>query len=249
MKYQSHRTFALYTAFVLLLIVINVSAQQSSEGVSLNFILSKLIGTREVSNPQEIDELVLLIQIRKANFALSFQDEESIRNVGANDVLIKAIDDNASERVKREISVEVFSMQCETDAADYQKSKRKLESFKKYVRLFRNDPEHETAVAYLKKNIPIFESKLEKHRMLVEQNAILTDKIIKNLESDNLKKALFGEFLQNYLEDTERQKIALQAAGEIVKKYGEDTEIANLIEFIKNNAPVLEKLILESKSH
>jgi len=75
-----------------------------------------------------------------------------------------------------------------------------------------------------------------------------SDLLVKTIRENLPKKleeqiVLYKKYADNYDGDFKQRKIAVEAAKEFVKKYGDDKELKKIIDYFKENIPILEDSI------
>lgn len=240
MKNYTFKLFLIFTFLFVFLTAQQFKAQERSDFINLNYILSKLM-----SEPAwEINQnLIEEIREQKVDFILTSEDEGRLKKSGANDLLIKTIDENASEKVKEEIVQKVFNSVegCNKSGLSSKQKEHLIKYGKQFIRVFSNDSEYEPQVKYLKKAIPQLEKVFAEYTQHQELNKLLTESVVKHIESDELKKELAAKFIENRTGSFEQKKTALEAAKEFVEKFGEETEIRDLIDYFKKRISELEQ--------
>ena len=152
---MKNHTCKIILIFIALVVFLNAQQLQAQENnVNLNYIFSKLTSQTDKSTEEINTELIKEISKRKVDFILSLEDEESLKNSGANNLLIGTIDENASEETKQEFIQKFNSFMgvCDKNCAAYrnQHFEQLNQLGKQFIRVFSNVPEYELQVAYLK---------------------------------------------------------------------------------------------------
>ena len=57
---------------------------------------------------------------------------------------------------------------------------------------------------------------------------------------------MYKRYTDNYNGDSKQKKIAIEAAKEFIKKYGDDKELKEIIDYLKEAIPDLETMIKDS---
>lgn len=183
MKNYTCKLFLIFTFLFVFLTAQNTPAQEKSGYINLNYILSKLMSEPAPEiNPKLIEE----IRERKVDFILTSEDEERLKKSGANDLLIKTIDENASEKVKKDFQQKIYSL-TPTNRS-FEQIEQRIEYAKQFIRVFSNDPEYEQQVIYTKKYLPKTEEVFAKYKLEQELNKLLTEfnSTFKNKNLDDL---------------------------------------------------------------
>lgn len=157
----------LFIGFFGLFINPQVILCQKAEPMNLNEIASKLNFTSQISkskdeiNQQLIDE----IGERKINFILNETDENTLKKDGANDLLIKAIYLNSTNKIEEQkILYEEFTNNY---SGNLQQRKIAVKAAKEYVRRYSDEKDSKEMINYLVQYISL----AEEHNKRLEESA------------------------------------------------------------------------------
>jgi hypothetical protein len=126
-----------------------------SNFVTLKHILSKFRFTsRKTKSVEQLNkELIDEILERKVNFQLNAENEKSLKEAGASDLLIKTISENSQPEVETE-AMRLYQLYVDNYKSDDAKSlKIALNAAKEFVKKFENDECFKETVEHLKEAI------------------------------------------------------------------------------------------------
>lgn len=134
--------------------------------VSLSEILKQFRFTsRKVKSVQQInDELISEIVKRKIGFEPGVNDRKTLKDAGANEMLLRAIGENSSEENK--IKSDLYNRYItnfNSYSQNFEQAKEALEVAREYVRRFGNNKCDEELIAYFKEAITTLETVVEPH--------------------------------------------------------------------------------------
>lgn len=243
MKTRVRKLLFFFFVSVVFINAQNLFAQKKPSHINLHQIIL-ILSTQNGKSAKEINtNLIEEIRKNKVNFILSAKDENTLKNLGASDVLIIAINENASKETKEEFAQKLYALTICNEPCTQSNSEQIIGSSKQFIKVFENDPNYELQVRYLKKAIPKLEESFANNKLGRGLYKTLTESIVKNIESDEIKKDLTGKFIRNHMGNIEEKKIALEAAKEFVGKFSEELEIKEFIDYLKTIIPILEKQI------
>lgn len=126
-----------------------------SNFVTLKHILSKFRFTsRKTKSVEQLNkELIDEILERKVNFQLNAENEKSLKEAGASDLLLKTISENSQPEVETE-AMRLYKLYVDNYKSDDAKSlKIALNAAKEFVKKFENDECFKETVEHLKEAI------------------------------------------------------------------------------------------------
>lgn len=146
--------------FVFLINQQQIQGQQEIKYVSACKVFDNLVfGLRFNKSVDEINK-VLIKQIQEygVDFTLSSDEEKSFKKIGASDLLIKAIRENFSTKLREKI--DLYKKFTDNYAGNLKQKKIALDAAKEYVKKYSDEAEDKMIIDYLKQFIPDMERQL-----------------------------------------------------------------------------------------
>lgn len=181
---QKAFVFFLFTVLFAVSPNLQIRAQDKKPFADYNEILSELTFTSSISKSKEQlnDELIESVKTRGVEFVLLEEDEQALRNAGANDSLIKAIFEGLPDAAKRNLRQNLYANYMESvEKLSTEILREKIKSAKKFIRLFDGNAEDKEVVDYFNKNLPLLEKQLSNvKKQKIPIFKMLMQKMIKN---------------------------------------------------------------------
>jgi hypothetical protein len=157
---NSIKTFILIGLFIFLIGEQEVQGQQKKKYLTVEDILVKLVfKSRFNKTIAEINkQLIENVQERKVDFTLDSEDENSLKRIGASDLLIKAIRENFSKILQDQIIL--YKKFTDNYAGSFEQKKIALEAAKEFIKKYSDDVDFKDIIEYFKRNIPVMEKSL-----------------------------------------------------------------------------------------
>ena len=176
----------------------------------------------------EINErLIKTVSERKVYFLISKDEEVALKKEGASDLLIKTIRENLPPAVGEPMIL--YKKFTDNYNGNATQRKTAVEAAREFVQKYSDykDSKDAEAVKYAVEYLKGW---------LNENDPYIQAKIL-----------LYKKFTDNYAGNIEQQKTALEAAKEYIKKYSDDGDSKELIEYFKGIIKYLENHIKENE--